>query len=64
MFKALVTSITGKVIDVSGKKPCFEIIKSGEIKDTSVTIVVDMHGRRNSLRSAQVRHISEKKQVW
>ena len=26
-FQALVTSITGKVIDVSGKKPNFEIIK-------------------------------------
>ena len=25
-FQTLVTSITGKVIDVSGKKPCFKII--------------------------------------
>ena len=25
-FQALVTSITGKEIDVFGKKPCFEII--------------------------------------
>ena len=30
MFLALVTGINGKVIDVSGKKPCFEIIKCGE----------------------------------
>ena len=29
-FQTLVTSITGKGIDVSGKKPCFEIVKSGE----------------------------------
>ena len=44
-FKTLVTSITGKVIHDSGKKPCFEIINGTNnrwTRDTNVTVVVCM----------------------
>ena len=64
-FQTLVTSITGKVIDVSSKKTCFEIIdviNKWWTRDTNVTIGV--HDKSSvSLQKGNLSAISRKKQL-